>query len=162
MYIKFGHPCIGKTTARQELGANILDFDSDYKHMLDKMINKALAKKGLVSGPTKGHAFRMWFKNEHRDVYNELILDLYRTARFTARQMQVELWVSDMVILRTYPEDFAIAIMIDAPTFYKRCKMRNDYSQSSHTWKENLDKLVTKVMPANKIVFTDKYLIDLI
>lgn len=150
--IIWGHPALGKTTARQE--KDFLDFDSDFKPLVAK-------KLGLPEGQQNSIALNEWRKTGDAEQFNQAMREVWDIAKAQARQQNKMLLVSDMLFLKENSSDFDRIINIPSETFIKRAEGRGDDVASLKTWKNNINKALQGVAQ-NKIITTDKYLSELL
>lgn len=147
--IIWGHPGIGKTFIR-ESRTDIIDFDSDYKPKINE-------KFKLAEGLSPRNE---WRKNNPED-WNNIVRQLWKEAKAESKSTGKILVVSDMLMLREFPEDFDKIINISEKTFVERAKQRNDYTKGeTENWKSNIDKTLSNI-DSSRIYNTEGYFSDL-
>jgi len=145
----FGHPGIGKTFLKESGNTDIIDFDSDYKTKINKKFNLE-----------EGFKARNDFQKSNAEDYKKEVRSLWEEAKQDAKRNNKKLLASDMILLREFSNDFDLVINMSKDTFIGRAKLRNDYTESTEQWKNNLDVEINKI-DKSKVITTDKYLSDL-
>lgn len=147
--IIFGHPGIGKSFLKEK-GLDFISLDDDYKKEINDFID---SKRGSQS--------RQEFKATNKKEYHEFLKNLWKIAKERAKKENKRLFVSNLPILRMFPNDFNKFITMSKETFIQRSKDRNDYKEGyTEEWKESIDKLLSEV-DQSKILKTTKYLSEL-
>ena len=150
--IIWGHPGIGKTYLKESGRTDVIDFDSDYKVMINEKFNLP-----------EGFKARNDFQRTNKEEYQQAVRDLWAQAKEESRLTGKRLFASDMILLREFANDFDKVITMSKQTFIDRAKQRNDYTpgpEGTEGWKNNLDIAIGKVDPS-KLIYTNKYLSDL-
>jgi hypothetical protein len=144
--IVFGHPGIGKTFAKKS--NDFIDVDEDYKE--EHTMQKILRAKAKNTG-----------KKEDLKEWEDYVTAWWNKVKNDAKKSGKTIFVSNLPILRMFPQDFDKVIDISKDTFINRAKQRNDYKQGeTEEWKDSLDIEIAKI-DKSKVVTTDKYLSDL-
>lgn len=144
--IIFGHPGIGKTFAKKS--NDFIDVDEDYKE--EHTMQKALRNHAKNTG-----------KEKDLKAWEDYVTDWWTKVKSDAVKSGKQIFVSNLPILRLFPQDFDKVITISEETFVNRSKQRNDYKQGdTEDWKNSLDIEIAKI-DKSKVVTTDKYLSDL-
>jgi len=149
--IIWGHPAIGKTTAKKE--RDFLDFDTDFKPLVAKIL-------GLPESQQNSIGLNEWRKTGSEEDFNKAMREVWEIAKSDAFIQNKRLLVSDMIFLRENQSDFDKVINIPTSTFINRAIQRGDSVENLQNWKNNIDKVLTTI-DSNKIITTDKYLSDL-
>lgn len=145
--IIFGHPAIGKTFAKKN--NDFIDVDEDYKeeHTMQKVLRNHAKNTG---------------KKEDLKVWEDYITNWWNKVKSDAKKSGKRIFVSNLPILRMFPQDFDKVITISKDEFTKRAKQRNDYKQGeTEEWKSSLDEAINKI-DKSKVITTTKYLTDLL
>lgn len=149
--IIFGHPGIGKTYLKESGRTDVIDFDSDYK-----------SKINIKFGLKEGFKARNDFQKNNKEKYQKTVRELWNEAKQESVKTGKQLFASDMILLREFPNDFDKVITMSKETFVDRAKQRNDYTNGeTESWKDNLDIEIAKINKS-KIIETDKYLSELV
>ena len=146
--IIFGHPGIGKTFLR-ETRDDFIDVDNDYKkeHTEQKRLREVAKRTN---------------RDEDFKVWENYVKRWWTKVKQDANKSKKKILVSNLPILRMFPEDFDRVITMSFETFISRAKQRNDYKQGeTEDWKNSLDKEISKI-PISKIIVTDKYLSEIL
>lgn len=149
--IIFGHPGIGKTYLKESGRTDVIDFDSDYK-----------SKINIKFGLKEGFKARNDFQKNNKEKYQKTVRELWNEAKQESVKTGKQLFASDMILLREFPNDFDKVITMSKETFVDRAKQRNDYTNGeTESWKNNLDIEIAKINKS-KIIETNKYLSELV
>lgn len=149
--IIWGHPTIGKTTAKQE--KNFLDFDTDFKPLVAEKLGLPKSKQNSVD-------LNKWRETGSEEDFNRAMQEVWSLAKEQAKSQNKILMVSDMLFLRENASDFDKVINIPSDIFLNRAAQREDSVENLQSWKGNIDKTLGKI-DSRKIITTDKYLSDL-
>jgi hypothetical protein len=149
--IIWGHPTIGKTTAKQE--KDFLDFDTDFKPLVAK-------KLGLPESQQNSLGLNEWRKTNSEEDFNKAMRELWNIDKTQAKNQNKILMVSDMIFLRENQSDFDKIINIPSTTFINRAAQRGDNKENLQSWKDKIDQTLKNV-DSKKIITTNKYLSDL-
>lgn len=149
--IIWGHPTIGKTTAKQE--KNFLDFDTDFKPLVAEKLGLPKSKQNSVD-------LNKWRETGSEEDFNKAMQEVWSLAKEQAKSQNKILMVSDMLFLRENASDFDKVINIPSDVFLNRAAQRKDSVENLQSWKANIDKTLEKI-DSKKIITTDKYLSDL-
>ena len=144
--IIFGHPGIGKTFAKKS--NNFIDVDEDYKeeHTMQKILRANAKNTG---------------KKEDLKEWEDYVTTWWNKVKDDAKKSGKQIFVSNLPILRLFPQDFDKVINISKAKFIERAKQRNDYKQGeTEDWKNSLDIEIAKIN-RSKVVNTEEYLSDL-
>jgi hypothetical protein len=150
--IIWGHPTIGKTTAKQQ--NDFFDFDTDFKPLVAQ-------KLGLPKSEQNSIGLNKWRKTGNEEEFNQAMREVWTLAKAQAKQQNKMLMVSDMLFLRENASDFDKVINIPTETFIERATERGDNKESLQNWKTKIDKVLESI-DQNKIITTDKYLSELL
>jgi DNA replication protein DnaC len=148
--IIFGHPGIGKTFLR-ETRDDFIDVDNDYKeeHSTQQILRSHAKNTG---------------KKEDLKAWEDYITTWWSKVKDDAVKSGKQIFVSNLPILRMFPQDFDKVITMSKETFVERAKQRNDYipgEEGTEGWKNSLDVAIDKI-DKSKVITTDKYLSDLL
>lgn len=150
--IIWGHPTIGKTTAKEQKG--FLDFDTDFKPLVAQ-------KLGLPESQQNSLGLNQWRKaTGNEEAFNSAMREVWKLAKAEAKSKNKVLMVSDMIFLRENQSDFDKIINIPSDVFVRRAAQRGDDITSLQNWKNKIDQTLKNVNP-QKIVTTDKFLSEL-
>jgi hypothetical protein len=144
--VVFGHPGIGKTFAKKS--NDFIDVDEDYKeeHTMQKILRANAKNTG---------------KKEDLKEWEDYVNTWWNKVKTDAKKSGKQIFVSNLPILRMFPQDFDKVITMSKNTFTSRAKQRNDYEQGeTEDWKNSLDVEIAKI-DKSKVVSTDRYLSDL-
>lgn len=144
--VVFGHPGIGKTFAKKS--NDFIDVDEDYKeeHTMQQILRANAKNTG---------------KKEDLKEWEDYVTTWWNKVKSDAKKSGKRIFVSNLPILRMFPEDFDKIINLSKETFIERAKQRNDYKKGeTEDWKNSLDIEIAKI-DKSKVVNTDKYLSDL-
>lgn len=148
--IIFGHPGIGKSFLKEQ-GVDFISLDDDYKKEINDFID---SKRGTQT--------RQEFKATNKKEYPEFLKDLWKVAKKRAKKENKILFVSNLPVLRMFPNDFDKFITMSKETFIQRSKDRNGYKEGyTEEWKDSIDKLISEV-EQTKVIETTKYLSELL
>jgi predicted NAD-dependent protein-ADP-ribosyltransferase YbiA (DUF1768 family) len=150
--IIWGHPTIGKTTAKQE--KDFFDFDTDFKPLVAQ-------KLGLPKSEQNSIGLNKWRKTGSEEEFNKAMREVWSLAKAQAKQQNKMLMVSDMLFLRENASDFDKIVNIPSKTFIERATERGDNKENLQNWKTKIDKVLEGV-DQNKIITTDKFLSELL
>lgn len=146
--IIFGHPGIGKTFLRQTR-SDFIDVDNDYKE--EHAMQKILRARARNSG-----------NPEDLKDWEDYIKNWWNKVKQDAKSSGKRILVSNLPILRMFPQDFDKVITISNETFVQRSRQRDDYIKGqTESWKKMLYEEIKKI-PAEKVISTDKYLSDML
>lgn len=146
--IIFGHPGIGKSFLR-ETREDFIDVDEDYKeeHTMQKILRSNAKNTG---------------KKEDLQEWEDYVTEWWNRVKKDAQRSGKRILVSNLPILRMFPQDFDKVLTMTQETFIERAKQRNDYEQGeTEDWKNSLDEAISKI-PFDKVFTTDKYLSELL
>jgi hypothetical protein len=130
----------------------MIDFDSTFKLALYEFM-------GL-----KTHAQRKEFRKTHNAEYEQMVLSYFQSAVDYCKEHNLMLFASDMCVLREWHNEIDLVITMPEDIFIKRCKQRDDYNESSHRWKANIDRTIKDVLGKVSLLFINDeecYLSDL-
>lgn len=145
--IVFGHPGIGKTFAKKS--NDFIDVDEDYKE--EHAMQKILRANAKNSG-----------KKEDLKEWEDYVTSWWSKVKSDAKKSGKRIFVSNLPILRMFPEDFDKILTLSKEKFIERAKQRDDYVQGeTEDWKSSLDIEISKI-DKSKVFTTDKYLSDLL
>lgn len=145
--IVFGHPGIGKTFAKKS--NDFIDVDEDYKE--EHTMQKILRANAKNSG-----------KKEDLKEWEDYVTSWWSKVKSDAKKSGKRIFVSNLPILRMFPEDFDKILNLSKEKFIERAKQRDDYVQGeTEDWKSSLDIEISKI-DKSKVFNTDKYLSDLL
>jgi hypothetical protein len=150
--IIWGHPAIGKTTAKEK--NNFLDFDTDFKPLVAK-------KLGLPENQQNSISLNKWRETGNAEEFNKAMREVWAIAKTQAKEQNKILMVSDMIFLKENESDFDKIINIPDNVFTQRAFKRGDDVDSLQNWKNNINKVLNNIKNKSKIIITDKYLSDL-
>jgi len=146
--IVFGHPGIGKTFLRENRD-DFIDVDNDYKEQHSKQ--KELHAKWKESG-----------LQEDKETWENYVANWWAEVKQDAEENDKKIFVSNLPILRMFPEDFDKVITMSEADFKNRSIQRGDYNEGdTENWKKNLDAAISGV-DQSIVRTTDKYLSDII
>jgi hypothetical protein len=149
--IVWAHPAIGKTHLRENSNLPILDFDSDFKPLIN-------SRNGLEPG----HAARVKWRKHHSFKWDDEIRNLWLIAKEEARNQNRTLLVSDIIILKEFEDDLDAVITMPRILFFARVILRNDWTKDTKHWKKSIDAAIALVKNPTKVSSRSEYMEDLI
>lgn len=149
----WGHPASGKTYLFQQGKKDIIDFDSEYKVRINKLM-------GLPEG-ADAKELRKAARKARKQEYHDLIMRLFDEAVAEAKRTGKKLLVSDMMLLREREADIdAITNMSDFK-FIERNAMRGETDTANKMlWKSDINEAMRNVADKSKIIDTENFLYD--
>jgi len=150
--IIWGHPAIGKTTAKEQKG--FLDFDTDFKPLVAQKLELPKSQQTSIG-------LNEWRKaTGNEEAFNTAMREVWALAKEQAKSQNKILMVSDMIFLRENQSDFDKIINVPSNVFINRATQRGDALDNLQNWKNKIDQTLKNV-DSKKIITTDKYLSDL-
>ena len=153
--IIWGHPGLGKTTAREQRD-DIIDFDTDIKPRVAERLGLPEDKQNSKDL----NAWRKRGKEKRQREFNQAMREAWAEAKQEAADTGKRLVVSDMIFLREFADDFDKVITTSEEIFTQRATKRGDAIKDLSSWKKNIDESVSQV-DESKVVSTDKYFSEL-
>jgi len=140
--IIWAHPGIGKSYAKEQ-GEDIIVLDDDYKEE-----HRALIKMKRDGAPAV--------------EYEQALLDYWNKAKEDAKESGKQLFVSDLPILKRFPDDFDKVLNMSDETFAKRSEQRGEvWDNENASWKVAIND-VMGTLDQSKVVTTDRYMSDIL
>jgi hypothetical protein len=147
--IIWGHPGLGKTTFREQNPNKVLDFDTDFKPKVAKLL-------GLPKDKQNSKGLNEWRNDSNETAFETAMRQVWKEAVAEAKKTGKMLVVSDMMFLRENAKDFDKIITLDKETFIKRTTERGDDVTKLESWKSSIDKTIA-ALDQNKVISTGKY-----
>jgi hypothetical protein len=147
--IIWGHPGLGKTTFREQNPNKVLDFDTDFKPKVAKLL-------GLPKDKQNSKGLNEWRNDLNETAFETAMRQVWKEAVAEAKKTGKMLVVSDMMFLRENAKDFDKIITLDKETFIKRTTERGDDVTKLESWKSSIDKTIA-ALDQNKVISTGKY-----
>ena len=149
----WGHPGSGKTYLFKEGRDDIIDFDSEYKVRINKIM-------GLPEG-ANAKELRVAARKARKQEYHDLIMSLFDEAVAEAKKTGKKLLVSDMMLLREREKDIDVITNMSDDKFIERSAMRGETDAADKMlWKNDINAAMAKVSDKSKIINTEEFLKD--
>ena len=152
--IVWGHPGLGKTTFKESNPDNVLDFDTDFKPEVAKIL-------GLDKESQTSEGLNEWRIEENEEEFKVAMRKVWKKAVAESKKTGKMLVVSDMMFLKENESDFDKIVTTNKETFIDRTIKRGDNIEGLDSWKSNIDKTLSG-LDSDKIIETDKYFSELI
>lgn len=150
----WAHPGTGKTHMYNNGRTDIIDFDSEYKVRINKLM-------GLPEG-TNARELRVAARNQRKQEYHDLIMKLFDEAKEEAIKSGKKLLVSDLMLLKERLNDLDVVTNISDSEFIIRSHQRGEHDeQDKMLWKNSINEAM-KSVPSTKLINTTGYLSDLL
>lgn len=149
----WGHPASGKTYLFKQGKKDVIDFDSEYKIRINKLM-------GLPEG-ADAKELRNAARKARKQEYHDLIMRLFDEAVAEAKRTGRKLLVSDMMLLKEREADIdAITNMPDSK-FVERSALRGETDVANKIlWKNDINEAMENVADKSKIINTENFLYD--
>ena len=149
----WGHPASGKTYLHKQGRDDIIDFDSEYKVKINKIM-------GLPEG-ADAKALRVAARKERKQEYHDLIMKLFDEAKAEAQRTGKKLLVSDMMLLREREADIDVITNMSNEKFIERSAMRGETDVANKMlWKNDINEAMRNVNDKSKVINTENFLLD--
>lgn len=149
----WGHPASGKTHLFKQGRKDIIDFDSEYKVRINKIM-------GLPDG-ADAKELRKAARKERKQEYHDLIMKLFDEAVAEAKRTGKKLLVSDMMLLREREADIDVITNMSDSKFVERSAMRGETDATDKMlWKNDINEAMANVSDKSKVINTEKFISD--
>ena len=147
----WAHPASGKTYLHKQGRKDIIDFDSEYKVRINKIM-------GLPEG-ADAKELRKAARKEREQEYHDLIMSLFDEAIAEAKKTGKKLLVSDIMLLRERENDLDIITNMSDEKFIERSALRGETDAADKMlWKNNINEAMKNVSDKSKIINTERFL----
>lgn len=151
----WGHPASGKTYLFKDGRKDIIDFDSEYKTRINKLM-------GLPEG-LDAKELRKAARKERKQEYHDHIMNLFDEAVKEAKRTGKKLLVSDLMLLEEREADIDIITNMSDAKFIENSALRKETDVDKlMLWKNDINKAIKNIKSKNKIINTDKFLSDIL
>ena len=149
----WGHPASGKTYLFKQGKKDIIDFDSEYKVRINKLM-------GLPEG-ADAKELRKAARKAREQEYHDLIMRLFDEAVAGAKRTGRKLLVSDMMLLREREADIDVITNMSDSRFLERSALRGETDAANKMlWKNDINEAMENVADKSKIISTENFLYD--
>ena len=149
----WGHPASGKTYLFKQGREDIIDFDSEYKVRINKIM-------GLPEG-ANAKELRKAARKARKQEYHDLIMKLFDEAKAEAQRTGKKLLVSDMMLLKEREADIDVITNMSDEKFIERSAMRGETDAADKMlWKNDINDAMGKVSDKSKIINTEEFILD--
>ena len=146
----WGHPATGKTYLFKQGRKDIIDFDSEYKTRINKLMGlpEELDAKELRKAARKAR----------KKEYHDHIMNLFDEAVNEAKRTGKKLLVSDLMLLEERESSIDVITNISNERFAKNSNLRGE--DNNILWKQDINNAMSNVYDKNKIINTDNFISD--
>ena len=146
----WGHPATGKTYLFKQGRKDIIDFDSEYKIRVNKLM-------GLPEG-LDAKELRKAARKARRQEYHDIIMSLFDEAVMEAKRTGKKLLVSDMMLLEERENEIDVITNISDSLFAKNSNLRGE--DNPVLWKQDINNAISNISDKNKIINTNNFIKD--